>query len=85
MEERALSVEARGKSLISALLRCRFVHDSREELSFVSRSSARSQDAILDTACGQMVQHCVIRHRQHARIIFMRSRRVEDALAEKHG
>ena len=44
----------------------------------------RSQDAVSDAACSEMVQDSMIRHSQHACIVLVRSVGIQNALAHEH-
>lgn len=53
-------------------------------LPLISRGTARCKHATLDTTSSQVVQNSVIRHDQHASIIFVRRVPVKNALTKKH-
>jgi hypothetical protein len=52
-------------------------------LMFIPRRRTRRQDIILDTTRRKMIQHRMIRHNQHARVVLMRRLPVQNAFAQK--
>lgn len=53
-------------------------------LSLISSGTARSQNAVLDTASSKVIKHGVIWHYEHTRVVFVWSVAVQNALAQKH-
>lgn len=54
-------------------------------LSLVSRCPTSSQHAIFNTAGSKVIEYGVVRHDEHARVVFVWGVAVEDALAQEHG
>lgn len=54
-------------------------------LSLVSGRATGSEHTILNTAGSKVIKYSVIRHDEHAGIVFVRSSPVKNALSQKHG
>lgn len=57
----------------------------KTHLPLIPRGPTRGQDAVLDTAGSEMVEHGVVGHDEHAGVVLVRRRAVQDGFAQEHG
>ena len=54
-------------------------------LALVPRGTARGQHAVFDTTSSKVIDHSMIRHREHTGIVFVRRVRVQNTLTQEQG
>lgn len=73
------------KTVSTSVLTFILVETHQHYLSLVSGRATGSEHTILNTAGSKVIKHSMIRHDEHASVVFVRSSPIKNALSQKHG
>ena len=76
------SEELRDVSVVSQMT---ILETQMQYLSLIPGRTAGGEHTVLDTASSKMVKYGVVRHDEHASVVFVGSSAIKNTLTQKHG